>query len=79
MNTRRSDARSAALPWVVLTLMLAWPVSVCEDLPLPEPRLIVEFDSPSLILYPGISVSSDSIYISVGTYQSDIWVMDLVW
>jgi TolB protein len=53
---------------------------VCEDLPLPEPRLIVESDSPSLILYRGgISVSSDSIYISVGTYQSDIWVMDLVW
>jgi len=53
---------------------------VCEDLPLPEPRLIVEFDSPSLILYSaGISVSSDNIYLSVGSYQSDIWVRDLEW
>ncbi len=53
---------------------------LCEDLPLPEPRLIVEFDSPSLILYrAGISVSSDNIYLSVGSYQSDIWVMDLAW
>ncbi|MCH7934975.1 MAG: protein kinase [Gemmatimonadetes bacterium] len=56
------------------------PAPVCEDLPLPEPRLMVEFDSPSLILYlTGISVSSDSIYLSVGSYQSDIWVTDLEW
>jgi len=41
---------------------------------------MVEFDSPSLILYlTGISVSSDSIYLSVGSYQSDIWVTDLEW
>jgi len=52
----------------------------CEDSALPEPRLIVEFDSPSLILYSsGLSVSADSVYISVGSYQSDIWVTDLEW
>ena len=56
------------------------PTPDCEDSPLPEPRLVVEFDSPSLMLHrSGLSVGSDSIYISVGTYQSDIWVMDLAW
>ena len=59
---------------------MAAPTPDCEDSPLPEPRLVVAFDSPSLMLYwSGLSVSSDSIYISVGTYQSDIWVMDLAW
>ena len=53
---------------------------ICEDIPLPPPRLIVEFDSPSFVLYgTGISVGPDSIYLSIAEYESDIWVMDLDW
>lgn len=46
-----------------------------------EPRLIVTFEDPLLVLhsYPGtINVTGDRLYATVGEFESDIWVMDLV-
>jgi len=46
-----------------------------------EPRLIVTFEDPSLVVqsYPGtINVTRDRLYLTVGEFESDIWVMDLV-
>ncbi|HEY6108021.1 MAG TPA: BTAD domain-containing putative transcriptional regulator [Gemmatimonadales bacterium] len=46
-----------------------------------EPRLIVTFEDPLLVVhsYPGtINVTRDRLYATVGEFESDIWVMDLV-
>jgi dipeptidyl aminopeptidase/acylaminoacyl peptidase len=46
-----------------------------------EPRLIVTFEDPLLVVhsYPGtINVTGDRLYATVGEFESDIWVMDLV-
>jgi Tol biopolymer transport system component/DNA-binding SARP family transcriptional activator len=53
----------------------AWPVSGGPA------RLVVSFDerSPTVLAYPGtINVTRDGLYLTVGEYESDIWVMDLV-
>ncbi len=42
-----------------------------------EATLLVEFDDPSLTLYPELTVGADRFYLSVAEYESDIWVMDL--
>jgi Tol biopolymer transport system component/DNA-binding SARP family transcriptional activator len=45
------------------------------------PRLAIPLDDPSLVVhsYPGtINVTRDRLYLTVGEYESDIWVMDLV-
>jgi TolB protein len=53
-------------------------VPACDNAPLAAPRLVVEFDSPSLVLYSAaVSVSSDRVYLSIAEYESDIYVMDL--
>lgn len=47
-----------------------------------DPRLVVPFDDPSLTVmtYPGtINVSHGRLYLTVGEFESDIWVMDLEW
>jgi serine/threonine-protein kinase len=41
-----------------------------------EPRLVVRFDAPQMA---GMSVGPDNIYLTVGEWESDIWVMDLEW
>ena len=46
-----------------------------------EPRLIVTFEDPALLVqtYPGtINVTRDQLYLTVGEFESDVWVMDLV-
>jgi hypothetical protein len=46
-----------------------------------SPRLALPLDDPSLVVhtYPGtINVTRDRLYLTVGEYESDIWVMDLV-
>jgi len=45
------------------------------------PRLVVRSDAPELVVhsYPGtITVTRDVLYLTVGAFESDIWVMDLV-
>jgi Tol biopolymer transport system component len=53
----------------------AWPMSGGE------PRMIVSFEDPSMTVlsYPGtINVTRDRLYLTVGEYESDVWVMDLM-
>ena len=42
-------------------------------------RQIVRSDDPSLWIGFGIRVGRSYLYLGVGEYQSDIWVMDLTW
>jgi hypothetical protein len=45
------------------------------------PRLLVPFSDPTLQVesYPGtINVAGSRLYLTVGEFESDIWVMDLV-
>lgn len=45
------------------------------------PRLVVTFEDPALLVqsYPGtINVTRDRLYVTVGEFESDVWVMDLV-
>ena len=53
-----------------------------------EPRRLVVFDDPSVTPlkpssngegFAALTVSQDSLYLSVGEAESDIWVMDLEW
>ncbi len=45
-----------------------------------SPRIVVDFSNSSKILYPnGLSVRGDQLYLSLGEFESDIWVMDLEW
>ena len=42
------------------------------------PRLVIESDDPSLwFLEFSLTVGPEHIYLAVGEYESDIWVMDL--
>ena len=43
-----------------------------------DPELIISADDPSL-WWGSIRVGPEHIYLAVAEYQSDIWVMDLVW
>ena len=43
-----------------------------------DPELIIIADDPSL-WYRHLAVGPEHIYLTVAEYQSDIWVMDLVW
>jgi hypothetical protein len=53
----------------------AWPMSGGDA------RMIVTFEDPSMTVlsYPGtINVTRNRLYLTVGEFESDIWVMDLV-
>lgn len=44
------------------------------------PSLAIDFDDPERYLYQwGFSAASDSMYVVLTEYESDIWVMDLEW
>jgi Tol biopolymer transport system component len=40
---------------------------------------VVAFDDPSLSMYRHITVGPENLYITIGKYESDIWVMNLDW
>jgi TolB protein len=43
-----------------------------------EPRLVIEYDDPTLVNYWGfLSVGPDRLYLTVAQYESDIWVARL--
>ena len=46
------------------------------------PHLALSLEQPFLLVqsYPGtVNVTRDRLYLTVGEFESDIWVMDLVW
>jgi Tol biopolymer transport system component/tRNA A-37 threonylcarbamoyl transferase component Bud32 len=44
-----------------------------------EPLLMVAFDDPEIRGLDFLSVGPDHLYVTVGQYEVDIWVMDLEW
>ena len=45
-----------------------------------EPRLVVDFEDSNLHMYSnGLTVGPGYLHLSIGVYESDIWVMDLEW
>jgi Tol biopolymer transport system component len=40
---------------------------------------VVAFDEPSLTVHTMFTVGPEHIYLTIGKYESDIWVMDLEW
>jgi Tol biopolymer transport system component/tRNA A-37 threonylcarbamoyl transferase component Bud32 len=44
-----------------------------------EPRLIVAYDDPVLDGLSRFSVGAHQLYLTVGEYESDIWVLDVEW
>ncbi|MDH3569702.1 MAG: protein kinase [Gemmatimonadota bacterium] len=44
-----------------------------------EPNLVVAYDDAEIEGMDFLSVGPDHLYVTVGEYESDIWVMDLEW
>ena len=44
-----------------------------------EATMVVPFDDPSLVVFPGITIGPENFYLTIAEYESDIWVMDLDW
>jgi hypothetical protein len=42
-----------------------------------EPRLAVAYDDAEIAGFQWFSLGPDRIYVTVGQYESDIWVMDV--
>ena len=42
-----------------------------------EPRVVVQFDDPSKIVQFQLSLSGETIYLTLSEQESDIYVMDL--
>jgi Tol biopolymer transport system component len=40
---------------------------------------VVSFDDPALFVPGYLSVGPENLYLTIGEYESDIWVMDLEW
>jgi hypothetical protein len=40
---------------------------------------VVAFDDPALAFLGGLSVGPDRLYLTLGEYESDIWVATLRW
>ena len=46
-------------------------------LQLGDPRLIIAYDPAQNDYFVSLSVGPDNVYLTVGEYGSDIWVMDV--
>ena len=46
-----------------------------------HPVKAVSFDDPerTVLIYAGITLASNRLYLTFSEYESDIWVMDLEW
>ena len=40
---------------------------------------VVAFDDPSVAVLNTLTVGSETLYLTIAEYESDIWVMDLEW
>ena len=52
-----------------------WAIPVAGGMP----RLVIAFDDPTLVGTVYFSVGPDYLHLSVGQYESDIWVAKLRW